>query len=313
MANCRRDRSTTVSEIISAPPRLGRNGRDYGCVAGPNRCSPTRSLPLTGTVGSVNQTVLMVSRMNSLISRMMPISRTRRVRQGDWGECCDMTELLNCPPPGYGESWLGESNPGFRWQALARPCIEAGAKRLPLPSYSWGYEGAPDIWSQRVRRRGFRPWPQTRSPACAGLLSFHQPPAERVAVGHAVVGPDAGNDGDHQGEQAHQHGQRKADEDPGQQGAGHQRQADGDLEVQRFLALLVDEGIQVLLQLPDDQRTDDVADHRRQEPGERRVVAEHRPAPGFRARGWCQRLIVVHGGLLAFQGHALQGEQLVQA
>src|SRR5690606_18062133 len=74
----------------------------------------------------------------------------------------------------------------------------------------------------------------------------------------------------------------------------HHQDAEGDLEVERLLALLVDEGIHVLLHLPDDQRAQHVADHRRQEPEERRVVAEHCPAPRLR-RGLWNRQLFIHG------------------
>src|SRR5690606_20704017 len=77
--------------------------------------------------------------------------------------------------------------------------------------------------------------------------------------------------------------------------------AEGDLEVERFLALLVDEGVHVLLQLPDAQWAQHVADHRHPAPEERRVMAEHRPPPRLR-RGLRNEhpVIIIHGVLPRF-------------
>ncbi|MNM96149.1 hypothetical protein D3C81_1086160 [compost metagenome] len=82
--------------------------RDKGCCGGvPSRWAPTRSLPFSGTVGSVNQITLMVIRMASLISRMMPISRTRGIRQGDGGVACGITKAPDLL------STVGYSGPGL--------------------------------------------------------------------------------------------------------------------------------------------------------------------------------------------------------
>src|SRR5690606_10594266 len=88
------------------------------------------------------------------------------------------------------------------------------------------------------------------------------------------------------------------DQYPGQQPAHHQHNAYGNLEIQRFLALLVNERIQVLLQLPDDQRPQHIADHRHDEPGEGGVVTEHGPATSLDTGLRNQGLIAHRKGFL---------------
>src|SRR5690606_29133700 len=118
-----------------------------------------------------------------------------------------------------------------------------------------------------------------------------QPPAQRIAVGPALIGPDTGDDRQHQRHHTDQRHQRKADQCPGQQAAHHHGNAVGDLEVQGLAPLIVNEGIRVLLQLPDHQRTDDIADHRCQHPEEGRVVAQHGPLARFLIRHGNQTLL----------------------
>src|SRR5690606_32754687 len=69
----------------------------------------------------------------------------------------------------------------------------------------------------------------------------------------------------------------------------------GDVEVQRLLALVVDEGVELALDLPQHQRAEDITEGD-QQPGEGREVAEHRPLAGFLTRGGAE-VLFFHGAL----------------
>src|SRR5690606_12769180 len=95
--------------------------------------------------------------------------------------------------------------------------------------------------------------------------------------------------GDHQCQQ-----QQEADDDHRQDQADQCGNGHVDLEVERFLALIVDEGILVLLDQPEHQHADQVAE-REEEPGQTGKVTEHRPLAGGGARAaWQLLLSLVH-------------------
>src|SRR5690606_30130592 len=134
------------------------------------------------------------------------------------------------------------------------------------------------------------------APWAEGWRSLDQAQGQRIAVGDAVVGLDRSHDGQHQPGDSHDHEQRTGNDDPDPEGEdGHQEQHQeddrhGDVEVQRFLGLVIDEGHGVLLDQPDHQRADETAEAaapgRGQQAAEQRgQVREHRPLPLLRIDG----------------------------
>jgi exodeoxyribonuclease III len=116
----------------------------------------------------------------------------------------------------------------------------------------------------------------------AGVL-LERPPGEGVTISHPVIGLDPGNHHQHHRTDQHQAQQRKADQHEHQHIANGRGNRHGDLEVHRFLALIVDKGIALALYLPQDQRADQAA-KRKPHPQERRKMTEHGPFASVAAR-----------------------------
>src|SRR4249920_1952536 len=107
-------------------------------------------------------------------------------------------------------------------------------------------------------------WPsatarETQGPQKPAPL-LYQPQRDRITIGLAVVRRQRCNDDEEQIEQADDPDQKEADQHDHQHDAHDRRNRHRDLEIQRLLALVVDERHLVLLDLPDDQRTDDRAE-----------------------------------------------------
>lgn len=88
--------------------------------------------------------------------------------------------------------------------------------------------------------------------------------------------PRQGSDGQHQCDKAHDGQQHKADKHEDKQQADQQGKGDGDLEVQCFFALIVHKRHLIFLELPHDQRPEQVAEGN-DESGQGGQVRKHTP------------------------------------
>lgn len=83
---------------------------------------------------------------------------------------------------------------------------------------------------------------------------------EGVAVKLASAGFDGGDDSEEQGGDPDDRDQKQGQHQEEEQQAGHDGEADGDLEVERFFAVAIDERHGVFFDQPDDEGAEDVAE-----------------------------------------------------
>src|SRR6185312_400747 len=124
------------------------------------------------------------------------------------------------------------------------------------------------------------------------LRSLDQPQCERITIGHAFLGLDRRNDDEHQRRDADDDHQLSGNQETNaQRGESKDREdyendRDRDVEVQRFLRLIVHERHRVLFHQPDDQGAKEPAPATHpagdQATQQRRQVREHRPLAFFR-------------------------------
>ena len=107
-----------------------------------------------------------------------------------------------------------------------------------------------------------------------------QAKVERILVQLALVGTERGYDDENEVGDAHGREKEDADDDEHEYERDNRREQHSDLEVQGLFALIVDLRKFSLLDLPHNERADDISD-RNDEAGEGRKVAEHRPRFGI--------------------------------
>src|SRR5450432_4388601 len=86
---------------------------------------------------------------------------------------------------------------------------------------------------------------------------FDKPEIDWITIGLTIVRRDRRDDDEDQIDDGKNPQQQDADQDENEDDAYNRGNRDRDLEVQRFLALIIHERHFILLDLPDDQRADD--------------------------------------------------------
>jgi len=93
-----------------------------------------------------------------------------------------------------------------------------------------------------------------------GGALLNETDGNRIAVSDPVAGPHRGDDTEHDSDDSDGRPNKESYDKAGRHCADYPSDHEREVEIQRLLALVIDEGALVLLDKPDDQRADEAED-----------------------------------------------------
>src|SRR5690606_20566193 len=177
-------------------------------------------------------------------SRCATTCWTSRPAARPWARPRARTWPRPSPPTPPCWAWTARAPSWSSWRCRCRPRWPGWAAAATCCRRSASWRCAATTEGRAIAGR------KSKGPGVAGPFALalarrrllHQAQGERIAVGLAAVGGHGGDDRQHDPAQGHGHQQQEADQHQGQHARDDRGDQHGDVEVQRFLALVVDEG-----------------------------------------------------------------------